>query len=224
MPTDSQYLTALENQYGLPAGLLAAVAQRESGGKNYVVGAAGEQGPFQIKPATGTDYGATNLFDFRQSATVAAMYLSDLKKQTGSIQGALEAYNYGIGNYLKNSGNVPASVSDYANSILSNSSGRTVIEPGTQPNGIGDMTLYYLDNSPDPGNNGAQNSSGKTGTDSGQQGKGSMAGSGNLLSDFIDWFMSQMGNFTIIVAGLILLALIIWNTLDSKEITIKTQS
>lgn len=84
-------------QYGLPPGLLARVAQEESGFDPTAVSPAGAQGLFQFMPATAADFGI-DPFDAKASTYAAAKYLRQLYDKFGSWQQALAAYNWGAGN------------------------------------------------------------------------------------------------------------------------------
>jgi cell wall-associated NlpC family hydrolase len=88
---------AAEAQYRLPAGMLAAVAQQESGGNPSAVSPAGAQGLMQLMPATAAGAGV-NAFDPGQSIEAAAKILSgNLHRFNGSVPLALAAYNAGAG-------------------------------------------------------------------------------------------------------------------------------
>lgn len=235
MTADSNYLAALENQYGLPPGILNGVMQVESGGNLNAVSNVGAQGPFQLIPATQSDLGVTNPFDFQQSATGAAMYLSQLQQQTGSIQGALEAYNWGIGNYQNSNGNAPSSVKTYADNVLSyltNQNPSTDTESGSSS--YKNVTVAWgnnLGNYKASGNAPQNASSGNITGPSDSSNNGDGAGAGNVsgpnssgwLNDLISFIKGSIGNVTVILAGLIILALAIWFSIDSNQITIKTK-
>lgn len=92
---DSLFATATA-RYGLPAGLLAAVAQVESGGNARAVSHAGAQGLMQIMPATARGLGVDPL-DPAQAVDGAARLLRDHLKSFGSLDLALAAYNAGPG-------------------------------------------------------------------------------------------------------------------------------
>ena len=104
----------LEQQYGLPAGLLNAVAIAESSGDPKAVSKKGAQGLFQFMPATAKEYGI-DPFDSDQAAMGAAMKFRDLhKRYKADLPMMLAAYNYGDGN-LARSGfdNLPEETSNY---------------------------------------------------------------------------------------------------------------
>lgn len=88
---------AAEQQYGLPTGMLAAVAQQESGGNSQAVSSAGAEGLMQLMPSTAASHGV-NPLDPSESITAAAQILSgDLKEFGDSVPLALAAYNAGAG-------------------------------------------------------------------------------------------------------------------------------
>lgn len=98
---DLNKLTQLEQQYGLPQGLLNAVMMKESGGNPKAVSPAGAQGLFQFMPSTAKAYGV-DPFDPESSAVGAARMYGDLNKQyEGDIDKMLAAYNWGSGNLSK---------------------------------------------------------------------------------------------------------------------------
>jgi soluble lytic murein transglycosylase-like protein len=89
---------AAERKFNLPSGLLAAVAQAESGGRTDAVSRAGAQGLMQLMPGTAAGLGVTDPFDPQQAINGAAQYLSsNLAAFGGSLTKALAAYNAGPG-------------------------------------------------------------------------------------------------------------------------------
>ena len=87
---------AAESAYGWPHGLLAAVAQQESGGNARAVSPAGAQGLMQLMPATAAGAGA-DAFDPAQAIPAAAKILARDLHSFGSVPLALAAYNAGAG-------------------------------------------------------------------------------------------------------------------------------
>ncbi|MCW2522327.1 MAG: lytic transglycosylase, partial [Frankiales bacterium] len=83
-------------RYNLPPGLLAAVAQTESGGNPTAVSPAGAQGLMQLMPSTAAGLGV-NPWDPAQSVQGAAQLLSGYLQKYGSVPLALAAYNAGPG-------------------------------------------------------------------------------------------------------------------------------
>ena len=91
----------LEQQYGLPAGLLQSTMMAESGGDNNSVSSAGAVGAFQFMPGTAQRFGLNNPRDTMQSATAAAKYFSSLLQMfNGNVEQAVAGYNWGEGNVL----------------------------------------------------------------------------------------------------------------------------
>jgi cell wall-associated NlpC family hydrolase len=107
-----------EAQYHLPAGLLAAVAQQESGGNAQAVSPAGAQGLMQLMPSTAAGMGV-NALDPTQAIDAAAKILSgSLTKYNGSVPLALAAYNAGAGAVAQYGGIPPYSeTQNYVRSI-----------------------------------------------------------------------------------------------------------
>lgn len=117
---DPYDFSGLEQQYGLPDGLLSAVANKEdASGDPNAVSPKGAIGTFQFLPQTAKDYGIdpTNK---EQAAEGAARMFADLKDQyNGDIPHMLAAYNWGSGNLDKNGiENAPAETKDYIANIL----------------------------------------------------------------------------------------------------------
>ena len=83
-------------RYGLPPGLLAAVAQVESAGNASAVSHAGAQGLMQLMPATAKGLGV-NALDPAQAVDGAARLLKGHLGSFGSLELALAAYNAGPG-------------------------------------------------------------------------------------------------------------------------------
>lgn len=111
----------LEQQYGLPSGLLNAVMSQESGGDVSAVSPKGALGAFQFMPATAQELGIDPL-NFEQSAEGAARYLKQqLDTFGGDLPMALAAYNAGAGNVKKYGGIPPfKETQDYVSKITGN--------------------------------------------------------------------------------------------------------
>lgn len=90
--------TALEEQYRLPAGLLDSVWSAESSRGKNMLSPKGAQGHFGFMPETAAQYGVTDPNDLPQAARGAALMYRDMIDQTGDLDSALAAYNWGIGN------------------------------------------------------------------------------------------------------------------------------
>ncbi len=98
-PSLAQYaplFSAAGAQYGVPANVLAAVAQVESGGDASAVSPAGAEGLMQLMPSTAQGLGV-DPFDPAQAVDGAAQVLSGDLRQFGSLPLALAAYNAGPG-------------------------------------------------------------------------------------------------------------------------------
>lgn len=98
----------LEQQYGLPAGLLSAVSMQESRGNANARSPVGASGAFQFMPGTAKrfDIGGQEA-DIAKSAEAAAKYLSFLMNKFGSVDLALAGYNAGEGNVAKYGNKIP---------------------------------------------------------------------------------------------------------------------
>ena len=92
-------------RYGVPANVLAAVAQVESGGNASAVSPAGAEGLMQIMPGTAAGLGI-DAFDPTQAVDGAAQILSGDLQQFGSMPLALAAYNAGAG-AVQSAGGIP---------------------------------------------------------------------------------------------------------------------
>jgi len=101
----SSLFAAATGRYGLPDGLLAAVAQAESAGNPSAVSHAGARGLMQIMPGTAREL-RVNPDDPAQAVDGAARLLSDHLKSFGSLDLALAAYNAGPG-AVRRHGGVP---------------------------------------------------------------------------------------------------------------------
>ena len=104
----SQYaplFAAAGAQYGVPANVLSAVAQVESGGNPTAVSPAGAEGLMQIMPGTAAGLGV-NPLDPTQAVDGAAQILSGDLQQFGSLPLALAAYNAGAG-AVRQAGGIP---------------------------------------------------------------------------------------------------------------------
>ncbi|MFB9376564.1 NlpC/P60 family protein [Kineococcus gynurae] len=104
-PYDSAFSTA-EQKYGLPAGLLSAVAKQESGYDPKAVSPAGARGLMQFMPATARGMGIDPM-DPMQAIDGAGRLLRSHLDRFGSVDLALAAYNAGAGNVAKYGGVPP---------------------------------------------------------------------------------------------------------------------
>lgn len=111
--------SSLEQQNGLPPGILNAVMNQESGGNPNAVSPAGAVGAFQFMPATAQQYGIDPT-DPNQSAQAAATMLGQLnQKYQGSIPHVLAGYNWGQGNVDRQGlQNAPPETQNYIQSVM----------------------------------------------------------------------------------------------------------
>lgn len=109
--------SALEDEHGLPPGLLYAVEMTESRGNPEAVSPAGATGAFQLMPATAREL-KTDPYDPAQSAVAAAHMLGRLTRQyAGDVERALQAYNFGEGNLAKGKP-LPKETREYVPKVL----------------------------------------------------------------------------------------------------------
>lgn len=100
-PKLSSLFTNLEEQHGLPSGLLQAVAYTESRYNPNAGSKAGAQGMFQFMPATAQQYGVDVKDPVSSAQGAAKMYANLLKQYGGDVPKALAGYNWGSGNVQK---------------------------------------------------------------------------------------------------------------------------
>jgi peptidoglycan DL-endopeptidase CwlO len=107
------------SRHGVDASLLAAVASQESSFNASAVSPAGAQGLMQFMPATAKGLGV-NPLDPSSAIDGAARYLSSLKKQFGTTELALAAYNAGPGTVSRYGGIPPYSeTQNYVRAVMS---------------------------------------------------------------------------------------------------------
>ncbi len=105
--------------YGLPSGLLRAVASVESGFNPNAVSPAGAQGLMQLMPGTARGLGVDPMNPV-QAVDGAARMLSGLVKEFGSVKLALAAYNAGPGAVRKYGGVPPyGETQSYVQKVMS---------------------------------------------------------------------------------------------------------
>jgi soluble lytic murein transglycosylase-like protein len=115
----SDLFSRAASRYGVDPSLLAAMASQESGFNSSAVSPAGAQGLMQFMPATAAGLGV-NAMDPGSAIDGAARYLSSLKKQFGSTELALAAYNAGPGTVSRYGGIPPYSeTQNYVRAVMS---------------------------------------------------------------------------------------------------------
>lgn len=123
-----EIIAALEKAHGLPAGLLAAVAYRESRFNPKIINGqikspVGALGITQWMPSSAVWVGKNimkKVFDplnAEQALEASAYYLAWLNKQSGSWEKAIASYNWGLGNVQKKWPRLPAETRGYIEEI-----------------------------------------------------------------------------------------------------------
>ncbi|WP_273365062.1 lytic transglycosylase domain-containing protein [Alicyclobacillus herbarius] len=84
------------NRYGVPAALIRAVIEQESGGRTDAVSAAGAAGLMQLMPGTAQALGVQDVFNPSENVLAGTRYLAQLLQRfDGNVPLALAAYNAG---------------------------------------------------------------------------------------------------------------------------------
>jgi soluble lytic murein transglycosylase-like protein len=115
-------IQAASQKYGVPAALIEAVIQQESGFNPSAESGAGAGGLMQLMPSTASGLGVTDVYDPAQSIDGGTHYLRDqLDRFGGNVQLALAAYNAGPG-AVASYGGVPPypETQSYVSDVLAN--------------------------------------------------------------------------------------------------------
>jgi soluble lytic murein transglycosylase-like protein len=89
-----ELVTATATKYDVPADLVHALIQVESGYRTLAVSPKGARGLMQVLPSTGRRYGALDLFDPQVNLDAGVRHLKSLLKRF-ELPVALAAYNAG---------------------------------------------------------------------------------------------------------------------------------
>lgn len=121
----SNYINNASDKYQVPAPLIAAVIQQESGFNPMAHSGAGASGLMQLMPSTAAGLGVSNVWDPAQSIDGGTRYLANaIKTNNGSIPLALAAYNAGQGAVNKYGGIPPyTETKNYVSSIMAHYAG-----------------------------------------------------------------------------------------------------
>jgi hypothetical protein len=113
----------VEKKYNLPSGLLDSMWLQESNRGKNMVSPAGATGHFQFMPDTAKQFGMSteDTYDLKKSSESVGKYMGQLIKKYGSLDTALQAYNWGPGNvdkYLSGQkSTLPSETSNYSSMI-----------------------------------------------------------------------------------------------------------
>lgn len=111
MPSGRDILPAVDRasrQHGVPAALLLAVIDTESGYAPRAVSPRGALGLMQLMPDTARSYGVVDAFDVGQNIDAGARHLRHLLDRFGSdTRLALAAYNAGAGAVSRHGNRIP---------------------------------------------------------------------------------------------------------------------
>jgi hypothetical protein len=120
-PSDiRRVLQTAASKYGVPMPIMIGVAHTESRYDPKAGSRVGAQGLMQLMPRTAANLGVQDPWDAQQNAFGGAKFLSALKRQYGSWEKALAAYNWGQGNVTRNPspGQWPQVTRNYVGNVL----------------------------------------------------------------------------------------------------------
>ena len=111
-------------RFGVPAALVLAMIQQESGFNPNAVSKVGAQGLMQLMPATARELGVKNPFNPIENITGGVKYIKQMLDMFGgNVELALAAYNSGAGTGRKAGNKVPniKETKNYVKTIMGNS-------------------------------------------------------------------------------------------------------
>jgi hypothetical protein len=104
--------------HGVDPALIRAVIQVESGGNPVAISRAGARGLMQLMPGTAAELGVRDSFDPRQNIEGGTRYLKKLlDRYQGTLNLALAAYNWGMGNLERNPEAMPRETKNYITKV-----------------------------------------------------------------------------------------------------------
>ena len=105
--------------YGVDKGLISSVIQAESDFDVNATSPKGAMGLMQLMPDTARGLGVSNAYNPEQNVMAGTRYLKSLlDRYNGDVKLALAAYNWGMGNLERSTGNLPEETRNYIARIM----------------------------------------------------------------------------------------------------------